>query len=96
MKSKFLDILERVIWTAIQVVTAGGIVTFFNLDLKWAAPIAVGIAIIKNVIASQFGNGTASTLPISVEPLPPTISSDGLAAVVTSLPEGTTNDATTS
>jgi hypothetical protein len=71
--TQYLDILERVIWTTVQVVSAAAVVEFFNLDPKWAVPIAVVLAAVKNILATRFGNGTASTLPASVEPLQPEV-----------------------
>lgn len=93
--AKLADVIERSVWTALQVVSAVMVVTFFNLDPKWAPVIAVALAILKGLLATKFGNGTASTLPSSIEPLPPATSSDGQAAVVTSLPEGGSNDPAT-
>ena len=67
--TQYLDVLERSLWTALQVVGADAIVQFFGWDTKWIVPIAAALAIIKSTLATRFGNGTASTLPASVEPL---------------------------
>ena len=64
------DILERMIWTGIQVVSAAGIVEWFNLDTQWVLPITVALAAIKGAIASHFGRGSAATLPASLEDVP--------------------------
>lgn len=90
-KAQYLDVTERLLWTALQVVSAGAVVELFGLDPKWIVLIAAVMAAVKGLLATKFGNGTASTLPASLEPLPPTVSSDGTAAVVTTLPEGGTN-----
>lgn len=66
--AKALDVLERSLWTALQIVSAGAIVEFFGLDLKWTIPIGFGLAALKGALATMFGNGTASSLPPNVEP----------------------------
>jgi len=64
------DIIERGIWTALQVLSAGAVVEFFDLDVAWAVPIAAILAFIKGAIAEHFGNGSAATLPASLDPVP--------------------------
>lgn len=75
--AQWLDILERLLWTALQVVGADAVVQFFDWDTKWIVPIAALLAGIKGLLASKFGNGTASTLPVSVEPLPAAVPPPG-------------------
>jgi hypothetical protein len=64
------DVLERGLWTALQVVTAEAVVQFFDLDQTWLVPIAAGLAFLKGVIARRFGNGSAATLPKNLDPVP--------------------------
>lgn len=76
-KAQLLDLLERSAWTFVQtflgVILAAGLIDSASLDLDaWkAAAIAAAIAGVKAVIAQQFGNGTAATLPAKDEPTPP-------------------------
>ncbi|MCU0297626.1 MAG: hypothetical protein MUF33_03785 [Candidatus Nanopelagicales bacterium] len=64
------DVLERGVWTALQVVSAAAVVEFFELDPVWTVPIAAGLAFLKGVIARRYGNGSAATLPMSLDPVP--------------------------
>jgi hypothetical protein len=64
------DVLERGLWTALQVVSAEAVVSFFELDQTYVVPIAAGLAFLKGAIARNFGNGSAATLPTSVDPVP--------------------------
>lgn len=76
-KAQWLDLLERSAWTFAQtfvgVILATGLLDAGSTDLEaWkAAAIAAAIAGVKAVIATRFGNGTAATLPATVEPVPP-------------------------
>lgn len=81
-KAQFIDLLERSAWTFFQtfvgVFIATGVLDSTSLDtvaLK-AAAIAAGIAAVKAVIAQQFGNGTAATVPGADEPILPTVADD--------------------
>jgi hypothetical protein len=72
-KAQFIDLIERSVWTFIQsfagVFIATGVLDSTSLDtvaLK-AAAIAAAIAAVKAVIAQQFGNGTAATVPVQDE-----------------------------
>jgi hypothetical protein len=79
-KRYYLDALERVIWTALQVASAGAIVDFFNWDAKLVVPIATGITLLKVFfIAPAFGNpDTATTLPRDSDPAtPPAVTEEG-------------------
>ena len=73
-QTQLLDLLERTAWTFVQcfigIITAQNLVGNGDLSAWKAAGIAAGLAAIKSVIAQQFGNGTSSSLPASVEPLP--------------------------
>ena len=69
LKSK-ADILERGLWTALQTLTAGGVVAWLDLDAVWIVPIAAALAFIKGAIAENFGNGSAATLPDTLDPVP--------------------------
>ena len=62
----WVDLLERVTWTAAQVVLAGVTVEMFNLP-GWAVPIvATGLAAAKGLVARQVGDhDTAALLPAS-------------------------------
>jgi len=64
------DIIERGVWTALQVLSAGAVVEFFELDVVWAVPIAALLAFIKGAIAEHYGNGSAATLPASLDSFP--------------------------
>ena len=62
------DILERVLWTALQ---AGlGVVTVeaFNLPQAWIPVVAFVLAAAKSAVATQLGvKGSAATLPTSLD-----------------------------
>lgn len=65
MKRKYLDLLERVVWTFIQGFGAVWIVTqdFDMSNLKVGAAAGV-ISAVKCLLAFQYGNGdSASTAP---------------------------------
>lgn len=64
------DIAERGVWTALQTLTAAGVVTWLELDAGWIVPVAAALAFVKGAIAERFGNGSAATLPGSLEPVP--------------------------
>jgi hypothetical protein len=68
-KTFIVDMLERVLWTAIQ---AGlGVISVEQLDIPkiWIPVIAVGLSFIKAFVAKQIGNpDSASTAP-SVPPI---------------------------
>lgn len=86
-KAKWYDILERVLWTLLQVTTGEIIRNFANdlfrnynvmwnghimqLGMEWVIAFTFVITVLKNVIASHLGNGTASTLPAQYEPVLP-------------------------
>lgn len=76
-KAQWIDLLERSFWTFLQtfvgVFLATGVLDGGSLDsvaLK-AAAIAAAIAAAKAVIAQQFGNGTAATVPVQDEAILP-------------------------
>jgi hypothetical protein len=78
-KAQWLDLLERSAWTFVQtflgVILAAGLLDSASFDLEaWkAAAIAAVIAGVKAIVAQQFGNGTAATLPAKDEPTPPVV-----------------------
>ena len=59
-------------------VIAAGLLDSASFDLEaWkAAAIAALLAGVKAVVAQQFGNGTAATLPAKDEPTPPPTDGD--------------------
>jgi hypothetical protein len=76
-KTQLLDLLERSLWTFAQafvaVFIASGVLDAPALDgaaIK-AAAIAAALAALKAVIAQQFGNGTAATVPARDEAVLP-------------------------
>jgi hypothetical protein len=86
-KAKWYDILERVVWTLLQVTTGeilrnllnGAFVRYnvlnngavLQLGIEWIIVFTFVITVAKNIIASRLGNGTASTLPKEYEPVLP-------------------------
>lgn len=80
VSNKFLDGLERSLWTVAEATGAVGIVAGYQslplADIPEGylplAVIVVGgiLAGIKSAVAQKFGNETAATLPASVEPVP--------------------------
>lgn len=71
---RYLDLLERVLWTLVQAGSATAIVAWFDWDPKWIAPLALGLAAIKGAAGLAIGNGgTASTLPAKVDPATPPV-----------------------
>lgn len=75
--AKLADIAERSLWTLAETATGAGIVAGWNaLDLGpdlaagWVAPITFVLALIKTNLAAKFANGSASTLPDHLEPVP--------------------------
>lgn len=64
---QWADLGERVAWTLLQAGIGVEAVNLLDVSPAWAAAIAGGLAVIKGMLAVQFGNGTAATLPVSVE-----------------------------
>jgi hypothetical protein len=68
-KTFFVDLLERVFWTAVQ---AGlGVISVEQFDLPdiYIVVIAFGLSVVKGFVAKQIGNpDSASTAP-SVPPI---------------------------
>jgi hypothetical protein len=68
-KQKYLDLLERTCWTAVQAffgVLAG--LSIANQDVQWdtvfiSAGVAALIAVAKSLIAFQFNNPDSAALP---------------------------------
>lgn len=61
------DLGERAIWTLLQAGVAETAVNLLDLPPVAAVAIMGALSGIKSLLASQFGNGTAATLPSSVE-----------------------------
>lgn len=62
-----LDILERTGWTALQ--AAAGFLAAVQTDNVYLGILTAAVAaLLKSLVATKFGNGTASTLPAKVEP----------------------------
>jgi len=64
-KEKYIiDLVERVVWTGLETVSAAGIVEAFDINVAYTAPIAVGLATVKGILAKLIGSSnTAATLP---------------------------------
>lgn len=66
-QQKVFDILERLFWTIVQ--AAAGFLAAVQTDNIYIGLATAGAASgLKSLVATQFGNGTASTLPSTVEP----------------------------
>lgn len=62
------DIIERVLWTAIQAAAAVFSANLAGLDPIWAVPLAAVFASIKSLAARAIGDpNSAATLPVYVE-----------------------------
>lgn len=96
-KSQWADVAERTAWTLVQGTTAVGLVVGWNAleglpDLPpgyqaLAIPVlAALLASIKGALATKYGQGSASTLPVAVEPVP------AEAAEVDPQPEGESSE----
>ena len=63
------DISERLIWTGVQAALAITTVEALDLPVAWTPLVAALLAFVKCVVASKVGvEGTASTLPASLDP----------------------------
>lgn len=77
---KYADALERVVWTLVEAAGAGGLIAGYqslpvaDIPDGWLPAVVLAVtvilAVIKNVIATNTGNGSASTLPTTLEPVP--------------------------
>lgn len=69
------DMLERFSWTVVEFAAGLGVTELADLDVWWAAPIGVGLGLLKAFAAKNLGEkGTAATLPAAKDPaggLPP-------------------------
>lgn len=89
---KFADGLERSLWTVLEGAGATGVVAGYQaLPLRDIPDgylplviilVAGLLAAIKSSIAQKWGNGTAATLPTSLEPIP----ADAAVAVTVNMP----------
>lgn len=61
------DLGERAIWTLLQAGVATEALNLFQLDPWLAVPIAGALSGLKSLLAAQFGNETAATLPKTLE-----------------------------
>jgi hypothetical protein len=76
-KDLWFDIAERLFWTLLQ--AAAGFLAAFATDNVYVGLATSGVAaVLKGFIASKFGNGTASSLPGTVEPVPGVLASDDI------------------
>lgn len=64
---RWADLGERVGWTLLQAGFGIEIINLLDLPPVLAVPIAGALAAVKSALAQQFGNGTAATVPQSVE-----------------------------
>jgi hypothetical protein len=68
MNKTTADIIERTFWTAIQAGLAVVTVDMFDLPKVWIPVVAIGLAALKSIAATQVGvKGSASTLPSSLD-----------------------------
>lgn len=71
----WLNFLERVTWTLLQVATASGItqviheITGNAVSPVWTIVIATCLAAVKNAAAQAFGSPTGATLPADKAPV---------------------------
>ena len=69
-KAQLIDLLERAGWTLLQAL-AGFLVAYQTDNVTLGIVVAALGAIIKGLVAQQFGNGTAATVPVQDEPVHP-------------------------
>ena len=74
-KQKYLDLLERTGWTAVQAFAGVLLGSYATMGVDWAtvfvsAGIAAGIAAIKCLIAFRFGDPDTATFDV-LKPEPP-------------------------
>lgn len=69
-KAQALDLLERAGWTLLQAL-AGFLVAYQTDNTSLGLITAAVGSVLKGLVAQQFGNGTAATLPASDEPTLP-------------------------
>lgn len=63
-KRFYLDLLERVSWTAIQAAAAAVLITGFGVDSLKIAGAAAGASVLKCLLASRVGDSdSAAALP---------------------------------
>jgi uncharacterized protein (DUF697 family) len=67
-KDQLFDLLERAGWTLLQAL-AGFLVGYKTENIYLGLITAAVGSILKGIVAQQFGNGTAATLPATVEPV---------------------------
>lgn len=67
-KDQLFDLLERAGWTLLQAL-AGFLVAYQTENIYLGLITAAVGSILKGIVAQQFGNGTAATLPAKVEPV---------------------------
>lgn len=66
---QWADLGERSAWTLLQAGVGIELVTLLDLPAWAAIPIAGALAAIKSALATRHGNGTAATLPATLERL---------------------------
>ena len=63
MKNKYLDLLERAVWTFVQAAGASIIVSQgFGADVWKVAAVAGGLAVVKCLVAFQVGDKNSAAL----------------------------------
>ena len=72
MKAKYLDLLERTVWTAIQAFAGALIAMEITTNVEWdtvlyTAGIAALIAVAKSLVAFQVGDPNTAALPDAKE-----------------------------
>ncbi|GGZ28088.1 hypothetical protein [Streptomyces nitrosporeus] len=64
-----LDLGERTAWTGAQAALGVAVVQLADVQVWWAAPVALALAAAKSWVAGRLGRkGTASTLPAAADP----------------------------
>lgn len=61
------DLGERAGWTLLQAGFGLALIDQLNLPAPWAAVAATTLAVVKGLLASRFGTGSAATVPITLE-----------------------------
>jgi hypothetical protein len=67
---KWADLAERAIWTLAEAGIGVAVVELAGIPQVWAVPIAGALAAVKGALAQKFGNESAATLPVALEPTP--------------------------
>lgn len=65
------DIIERVLWTALQVGLAEALIVAFEMPQRWVLVFTPALALVKTLLASKFGTTSAATLPATLDAAAP-------------------------